>query len=66
MTHPVSVIARHLDATLCGHTEGEAACPGQAGLAATYACGWQRVGAADERLRDLHDAHTAGIEVDRG
>ncbi|WP_432001539.1 hypothetical protein [Streptomyces sioyaensis] len=61
--HPLAVIPRHDDGTLCGHTDSTR-CPGASDLLALCACGWHISGSVRGRggLTALHGEHarTAG------
>ncbi|MEV6565950.1 hypothetical protein [Streptomyces kronopolitis] len=54
--HPLAVIPRHDDGSLCGHTDASR-CPGASDLLALCACGWHISGSARRGLAALHSEH---------
>lgn len=54
--HPLAVIPRHNDGSLCGHGPADA-CPGTGDLLALCACGWHTAGTVRLGLAALHGEH---------
>ncbi|MBA0053500.1 hypothetical protein E0L36_22250 [Streptomyces sp. AJS327] len=54
--HPLAVIPRHDDGTLCGHSPADT-CPGTGDLLALCACGWRTTGTVRLGLTALHGEH---------